>query len=244
LDVPVLQVPEDWQPVEVRGWPSFPGFTIYLPLGWKYPEPRLSDEYNRPFEGDGMRFSLTYGGGPQQDHIVVYDTDPDQVARHIVSYENIGGHVARLVRPRDGEGRFTSVYIEDRPNITIVATELSPKQQAVAFTIFRSIRDLGGVLEIDITLEGSLADRPPGPPPPPPGINDPGPSIEVYDAAGAWVQAKRVVRSGVIEIFLRRGSYLIAFRHPDDVLVEGLPQEVTMEPQRKISINVSVKPIR
>lgn len=244
LELPVLDVPEDWHIVEVLGWPSFRGFSLYLPPGWAFPEPGLSDVYSRKFEGDGMRLSLVYGGAPGGD-VVTSDGDPDQAALHVISYEDIGGHMARLVRPRDGAGRFTSVYIEDRPNISIAATDLSPAQQETAFAIFRSIRDLGGVLEIHVTLQGSLAERPPGPPPPPPGVNDPGPSVVVQQAAtGDWVSAKRVVGSGQIRIFLRRGTYLITFRHPGDVLIDGLPQKVTMRPQGSISIDVVVKPNR
>ena len=243
-ELPVLNVPEDWQLVEVLGWPSFRGFSLYLPPGWAFPEPGLSDVYSRRFEGDGTRLSLLYGGAPRGD-VVASDDYADQVALHFISYEDIGGHSARLVRPRGGAGRFTSVYIEDRPNISIAATDLSQAQQETAFAIFRSIRDLGGVLEIHVTLEGSFAERPPGSPPPPPGVNDPGPSVVVQQSAtGDWVSAKRVTGSGPIRIFLRRGTYLITFRHPGDVLIEGLPQEVTMEPQGSISIDVVVRPNR
>ena len=64
---------------------------------------------------------------------------------HTVTYETIGGVEAKLIVPTGDTDGYTGVYFDklDGVSLNLVGEDLTPAQQQVALTIFRSIRSLG-----------------------------------------------------------------------------------------------------
>ena len=141
-DVAPAQVPADWHLIEVpRGEPRF---SLTLPPGWQLNELQGIDSIVGEIVGEGVRLGFDFGwySNPLAD-----DDDP----QHTVTYEDIGGRRAKLVRPKEGMEGSVGVYFEDFDNrgeasfpldrLTIVGMDLTAEQQETAFTIFRSVRD-------------------------------------------------------------------------------------------------------
>ena len=63
---------------------------------------------------------------------------------HTVTYETISGVEAKLIAPTGDTGGYTGVYFDklDGVSLNLVGEDLTPAQQQVALTIFRSIRSL------------------------------------------------------------------------------------------------------
>ena len=63
---------------------------------------------------------------------------------HTVTYETIGGVESKLIVPTGDSGGYTGVYFDklDSVSLNLVGEDLTPAQQQVALTIFRSIRSL------------------------------------------------------------------------------------------------------
>ena len=141
------QVPADWHLVEVpRGEPRF---SLRLPPGWQLNELQGIDSIVGEIVGEGVRLGFDFGW---YSNSLADDDDPV----HTVTYEDIGGRRAKLVRPKEGVEGSVGVYFEDFDNrgeasfsldlLTIVGMDLSAEQQKTAFTIFRSVRDYEGDL--------------------------------------------------------------------------------------------------
>ncbi len=138
------EMADEWDLVEVSGWPS--GFSVRLPQGWQMNELQGVDSYVGEIVWDGGRLNFDFGWYSSS---LVDDEDP----QYIVTYEEIGGRQAKLVRPRvEGDGLITGVYFENidgsNPDIPsqnrlqISGVGLSPDQQETALAVFRTIRPL------------------------------------------------------------------------------------------------------
>ena len=137
-------VADEWKLVEASGWPG--GFSLRLPQGWQLNELQGIDSYVGEIIWGGGR--LTYDFGWYSNSLVDED-DP----QYIVTYEEIGGRRAKLVRPRaEGDGLITGVYFEDfdgssldipsQNRLQISGVGLTPDQQETALALFRTIHPL------------------------------------------------------------------------------------------------------
>ena len=121
-------------------------FRVRLPQGWDVRHAQVGgDSWGGELIGDD--FSLGYSGGPMAvselykiigNGPVLFDQElADQ---HVVTEEEDAGISRTMVRPRSTEGRFTGAII-DMPGRRILVSkwDLTPDQQAVAFSIIRSI---------------------------------------------------------------------------------------------------------
>ncbi len=135
---------DQWKLTEASGWPG--GFSLRLPQGWQLNELDGIDSYVGEIIGGGGRLTFDFGWYSSS---LVDDDDP----KHIVTYEEIGGRQAKLVRPRDdGSLLITGVYFEDfdgnnldvpsQNRLQISGEGLNPDQQETALAIFRTIRPL------------------------------------------------------------------------------------------------------
>ncbi len=134
---------DDWQLVEASGWPG--GFNLRLPPGWQLNELQGIDSYVGEIIGGGTRLTFDFGW---YSGSLVDDDDP----LYIVTYEDIGGRRAKLVRPKEGTEGYVGVYFEnfdgsnvDSPSqnrLQISGVGLTQGQQETAFAIFRTIRPL------------------------------------------------------------------------------------------------------
>ena len=153
-DSPEHDVGDDWKLVEASGWPG--GFSLLLPQGWQLNELQGIDSYVGEIIGGGGRLNFDFGWYSSS---LVDGDDP----KYVVSYEEIGGRRAKLVRPRvEGDGLITGVYFEDidgsnldipsQNRLQISGVGLTPAQQETALVVFRTIRPLAS---------GSLGDTEP-----------------------------------------------------------------------------------
>ena len=115
------------------------------PPGWQLNELQGIDSYVGEIVGDGVRLTFDFGwySNPLAD-----EGDP----LHVVTREEIGGRLAKLVRPKEGtEGAVTGVYFENfdsdedaapwgRERLQVNGLGLTLEQQETALVIFRSIR--------------------------------------------------------------------------------------------------------
>ena len=152
-------VPEDWKLVEASGGQG--GFSVRLPQEWQLNQLQGVDSYVGEIIGGGGRLTFDFGWYSSS---LVDDDDP----QHIVTYEEIGGRRAKLVRPgAEGDGLITGVYFEDfdggdvdgppQNRLQISGAGLTPDQQKIALAVFRSVRLLDSD---DAVLEPSGEQRP------------------------------------------------------------------------------------
>ena len=137
-------VADEWKLVEASGWPG--GFSLRLPQGWQLNELQGIDSYVGEIIGGDGRLTFDFGW---YSNSLVNDDD----LRYIVTYEEIGGRRAKLVRPRaEGDGLITGVYFEDfdgsnldipsQNRLQISGGGLTPDQPETALAVFRTIRPL------------------------------------------------------------------------------------------------------
>ena len=157
----------DWRVVEGPSWASRRPFSLQLPPGWELrvleglgPNPgKVVGE----IVGDGARLEFDFGGPaintPPADN-------PSLDNGH--GYEEISGFNSRLFVSMDPGVGYTGVYIHqsDGPHFHIVGEGLTPEQQRIAVTVFRSIR-------LPLPDPGDIIDEDPAPPEGPPLIDDP-----------------------------------------------------------------------
>ena len=137
-------IANEWDLVEASGWTS--GFSLRLPQEWQLHELQGIDSYVGEIVWDGGRLNFDFGWYSSS---LAGDDDP----HYVVTYEEIGGRRAKLVRPGiEGDGLITGVYFEDFENdkldllsqnrLQISGVGLTRDQQETAFTVFRTIRAL------------------------------------------------------------------------------------------------------
>ena len=133
----------NWTAVKVPGWPSQKGFSLHLPPGWELNLPQglqVNDPYAGEVVGDGVRLTFDYGGPSWS----LAPTD-DPSHNYGFGYETIGGVNAQLLISMDHGAGYTGAFLHQSggPNLHLVGEELTPEQQRLAVTVFRSIRLLG-----------------------------------------------------------------------------------------------------
>lgn len=130
---------QGWQEVEAPGYPSQPGFAMKLPPGWELRERQGIDSYVGEIVGDGARLNFDYGA-------YSWNLNPadDPEHEYNVTYEEIAGSEAKLIWPKGPSKGFTGVYFSNLggPRLNIIGKDLTEEQQRIAFTIFRSVRNL------------------------------------------------------------------------------------------------------
>jgi len=130
----------DWRLLKVPEWPSHKGFSLHLPPRWELnvnQGRQASYPYTGEVVGDGVRLTFDYGG-------LSWSLAPTDDPSHNYGYgfENIGGVRGRLLLSMDPGVGYTALFIHqsDGPNLHIVGRGLTPEQQRIAVTAFRSIR--------------------------------------------------------------------------------------------------------
>ncbi len=156
----------DWRLVNGPEWPSRRPFSLQLPPGWELrvleglgPHPGkvvgevVGDGARLEFDFGGRRRSLPRKHGPSYD----YGT----------GFEEIGGVGARLLVSMDPGVGYTGALFHQEfgPNFHIVGEGLTPEQQRIAVTVFRSIR-------IPVPEPRDVVDEDPPPADAPPPIDD------------------------------------------------------------------------
>ncbi len=131
----------DWRLVEGPQWPSRRPFSVQLPPGWELrvleglgPHPgKVSGE----IVGDGVRLEFDFGG-----RRLSMSPTRDPPSDYGFGYEEIGGIGARLLVSMDAGAGYTGVFFnrDDGPNFHVVGEGLTPEQQRIAVTVFRSVR--------------------------------------------------------------------------------------------------------
>ena len=131
----------DWRVVKGPEWPSRPAFSLQLPTGWDLivleglgPHPgKVVGEV----VGDGARLEFDFGGlswsrAPSDDRAHSYG----------FGYEDIGGVRVQMLVSTDNGAGYTGAFFHqvDGPNLHIEGEGLTPEQQRIAVTVFRSIR--------------------------------------------------------------------------------------------------------
>lgn len=122
----------NWQFVDANS------FTLSLPPGWKFNKLQGIDSYVGEFVGDGAKLGFDYG---RYSSPLAEDNDPD----HIVTYETIDGHRAKIVVPKVTGDGTTGVYFADlggkqKTRLQISGRDLTKSQQETALKVFRTIK--------------------------------------------------------------------------------------------------------
>ena len=149
-------VTDEWKPVEASGWPG--GFSLLLREGWQLNELQGIDSYVGEIIWSGGRMTFDFGW---YSNSLADDEDP----QYIVTYEEIGGRRAKLVRPRvEGDGLITGVYFEDfdgsnldipsQNRLQISGVGLTSDLQETAFALFRTIRPVASESQGDSEPSG------------------------------------------------------------------------------------------
>ena len=157
----------DWRVVEGPEWASRRPFSLQLPPGWELnvleglgPNPGkvvgeiVGDGARLEFDFGGRRRSLSHNHGPSYDYGL--------------GYEEIGGVGANLIVSMDPGVGYTGALFHQKfgPNFHIVGEGLTPEQQRIAVTVFRSAR-------IPLPDPEDIIDEDPPPPELTPLIDDP-----------------------------------------------------------------------
>lgn len=157
----------DWRVVEGPEWASRRPFSLQLPPGWQLrvleglgPSPgKVTGE----IVGDGARLEFDFGGRRR-----TLSTNYGPSYDYGRGYEEIGGVGASLLVSMDPGVGYTGALFHQKfgPNFHIVGEGLTPEQQRIAVTVFRSIR-------LPLPDPEDIIDEDPPPPELTPLIDDP-----------------------------------------------------------------------
>ncbi len=154
---PTATTPPGWRRVDTGE------FSLALPPGWRYNPLRGIDSMIGEFVGDGVELHFDFGNYSNR---LADPGDPG----YDVSFETIGGRSAKLVVARESPADLTGVYfaqVRVSPSCEFTRTvklnvygRLTPDQQPIALSIFRSINfDRPEAWEvIDAPGDAALAD--------------------------------------------------------------------------------------
>ena len=135
-------------------------FDVFLPKGWAFNKLQGVDSYIGEFLGDGARLGFDYGwysgslaGGNDRKHIVTYETIDGHHAKIVVP--SVTGNGTTGVFFPDARG-IISTWLDDRmraqksqagtrldgmqDRLTIAGRNLTASQQATALKIFRTLK--------------------------------------------------------------------------------------------------------
>ena len=225
-----VQPHASWERVNVPGWRSQPSFSIQLPEGWKFHESQGIDSYVGEFVGTDMALSLDYGGLSGGANPRNYPQD-----RYQVGYEYIDGEEAILILSKGettGEQLVMSIPgLQGGTNVNVYGSGLTPEQVKTAVAIFRSIKGMAGLLELNVTFgfhDGPIVE---------PFSPIPNVVVEVVSPGGKTQIGERQLaadrlgnggwelhRDGRYLFWLDPGTYDIDIHFLEDVTIFGMPR--------------------
>ena len=120
-------------------------FSIVLPAAWEVTNPQAGgDSWSGTLSGDGV--TITFLGGPFAISDI-YRTLPGggdslMESKHINFGDDVNGHTAKIVQPRNHTEDGVTGMILDLSSRTVVFTALglSLEEQEIAIDIYKSIR--------------------------------------------------------------------------------------------------------
>lgn len=245
-----VQPPSGWDTVVINPHeiPTVPSFSLQLPPGWEVHEFGWDFEgfhYSGELVGNDIRLTFIYGffGGREAESYSI-----DSFFRHS---EDISGEEATLIRPKGPETGPTVAYFSEfqgrRRRLRLTSGDLTEEQQRTAFAVFRSIKGMAGLLEIDITFgfhDGPIVE---------PEAPIPNVVVEVVSPGGKTQVGERQLaadrlgnggwelhRDGKYLFWLNPGTYDIDIHFLEDVVIFGMPRRFEISTDQIIEEEMKV----
>jgi hypothetical protein len=120
----------DWQRVSAEF------FSLRTPPGWSYLKLPATDSDRGEFTGDGVTLRFDFG-------LYASSFSEAREPAYIIRSEVIGGHQAKIVSPKKPGKGATAIYFADvsgARSLCLFGQDLNEKEQALALTIFHTIR--------------------------------------------------------------------------------------------------------
>lgn len=110
--------------------------SLYAPPGWEFHKKQGIDSYVGEFAGNGIVLKFDYGR---------YSNPLDEARepKYVVARENVGGHKAKVVYPREPGQGITGIYFSRVPGsnrLCLWGQDLTDSQRELALKIFRTVR--------------------------------------------------------------------------------------------------------